>query len=134
MKPLLIFLILFVQACTSKSSDDDKNRFAAIAILLSRSTATTATTTTTTFTCTGTTTFANVTSVTQSRCASCHSGSTLNAGYDVTSYSSSRARVTPGNPSSSALYSKITTGSMAANSNTDINRAVYCWILGGAVQ
>lgn len=71
---------------------------------------------------------------TTNNCSSCHSGSSAQANFDVTSYSSVIARVQVGNPEGSLLYQKITTGSMKGNSTPSINQAVYCWIKGGAIE
>jgi len=69
---------------------------------------------------------------TTTSCTTCHSGANLNAGLDITSYSSVLARVRAGDASCSLLYQKITGGSMAGNSTPAINSAVLNWIQGCA--
>ncbi len=69
---------------------------------------------------------------TTSACSSCHSGATLNAGFDVTNYSAWVARISKGSASCSLAYQKITTGTMAPNSTSTINQAVFNWIQGCA--
>ncbi|HNO25946.1 MAG TPA: hypothetical protein PKK94_23390, partial [Leptospiraceae bacterium] len=63
---------------------------------------------------------------------SCHSGGSPSGGYDLSTYSGMKTRVSSV-PETSLLYQKITTGSMAVNSNTSFNQLVYCWIKGGAL-
>ncbi|EMY76473.1 putative lipoprotein [Leptospira weilii serovar Ranarum str. ICFT] len=67
-----------------------------------------------------------------STCATCHNAGNPTSGFDVTSYSAVRTRVTVNDPKNSALFQKINTGSMRINNNDSINKAVYCWILKGA--
>ncbi|TGM74018.1 hypothetical protein EHR01_10900 [Leptospira mtsangambouensis] len=69
---------------------------------------------------------------TTTTCANCHNVSNANAGFDITSYNSTKNRITIGNPRGSLLYNKINTGSMRIYNTNSINKAVYCWTLKGA--
>ncbi|WP_411822740.1 LIC11213 family lipoprotein [Leptospira sp. 'Mane'] len=60
----------------------------------------------------------------------CHDGTER---YNVTDYATIKSRYTvAGFPTTSSLYIAQSTGSMAVNTNQAIDKAIYCWILGGA--
>ncbi|WP_425528803.1 LIC11213 family lipoprotein [Leptospira bourretii] len=69
---------------------------------------------------------------TTTTCANCHNAGNANAGFDITSYNSTKNRITVGNPRGSLLFNKINTGSMRIYNTNSINKAVYCWTLKGA--
>lgn len=69
---------------------------------------------------------------TSTTCASCHNAGNANAGFDITSFNSTKNRVTVGNPRGSLLFNKINSGSMRIYNNNSINKAIYCWTLKGA--
>ncbi|TGK06575.1 hypothetical protein EHO59_00055 [Leptospira semungkisensis] len=65
-------------------------------------------------------------------CGSCHSGSTINGGVDVTSYSSLKSQTVSGNASMSVFYRVLLPGNIMSQYTTSaLNQAVYCWIQGG---
>ncbi|TGN18498.1 LIC11213 family lipoprotein [Leptospira idonii] len=59
----------------------------------------------------------------------CHNGSVR---YDTTSYSQVKGYTNPGSPTTSILYKEQSTGAMAIHTNQAIDKAIYCWILGGS--
>ncbi len=126
--------VLVASGCQEKK-DSSKEKMLAL-LALSRSSGVSASSCTT-YTCTGTT---NFTTVSQSGMASscaqsgCHSAATQISGFNATDYASAKSFTVPGNACSSRLYSMVTVGSMAGNSNSALNKAIYCWIQGGSVQ
>lgn len=65
-------------------------------------------------------------------CAKHHIGASPVAGYDASNYASTRSRVAPNDLANSALYAKVLSGSMAANSSTALNESIRDWICSGA--
>jgi hypothetical protein len=62
---------------------------------------------------TGQITFARVNeAILQPSCVSCHSGSEISGGVDLSSYQNVIRHVTPGNSSSSQLYTAVASGRM----------------------
>jgi hypothetical protein len=59
----------------------------------------------------------------------CHDGTTR---FQVTNYSQVRALTVPSNADNSLLFTKQSTGSMVIYTNPTIDKAIYCWIQGGA--
>lgn len=137
MKKTLLYLILAVSVYSGSACQEKKNssKEAVLALLaLSRSSAASSCTA---FTCSGTTTFSTVSSSGMSSgCAQsgCHSAAAQTSGFNATDYASAKSFTVPGNACSSRLYSMVTVGSMAGNSNSALNKAIYCWIQGGSVQ
>ena len=117
-----LFLIVILNCSQKKKSPDYSSLYPLI------------TGQSTTPTCSATPSFSTLAAAgTTTNCISCHGiGGTAQALMDITSYTSVKSHVTIGNPNNSSLYAKITTGNMATYSNSSINNAVYCWILGGA--
>nr|WP_226992942.1 hypothetical protein [Leptospira biflexa] len=68
---------------------------------------------------------------TTATCSNCHNAGNANAGFDITSYNSTRNRITVGNPKGSLLFNKINSGSMRIYNTNAINKAIYCWTLKG---
>ncbi|PKA26860.1 LIC11213 family lipoprotein [Leptospira meyeri] len=68
---------------------------------------------------------------TTATCSNCHNAGNANAGFDITSYNSTRNRITVGNPRASLLFNKINSGSMRIYNTNAINKAIYCWTLKG---
>ncbi|TGK08606.1 hypothetical protein EHO60_14740 [Leptospira fletcheri] len=66
-------------------------------------------------------------------CGTCHSGSNINGGVDITSYNSVSSVVVPGNPNASILFRVVVPGGlMSAYTADTLNQTIYCWIKGGA--
>ncbi|BDA78956.1 hypothetical protein LPTSP3_g18860 [Leptospira kobayashii] len=59
----------------------------------------------------------------------CHDGTTK---YNTTNYAAVKAYTVPGSPTTSSIYIAQSTGSMAVNTNQSVDKAIYCWILGGS--
>ncbi|HMZ58709.1 MAG TPA: hypothetical protein PL048_08030 [Leptospiraceae bacterium] len=141
MKKTLLYLILAVSVCSGSACQEKKNssKEAVLALLaLSRSSAAgSASSSCTAYTCSGTTTFSTVSSSGMSSgCAQsgCHSAAAQTSGFNATDYASAKSFTVPGNACSSRLYSMVTVGSMAGNSDSALNKAIYCWIQGGSAQ
>jgi len=67
------------------------------------------------------------------KCSECHGVNTAQSNFIITNYSSVLERVNPSNPSTSVLYFKVKPGgAMNGYSNSNLNQAIYCWILNGA--
>ncbi|MCB1179147.1 MAG: hypothetical protein KDK36_16295 [Leptospiraceae bacterium] len=136
MRKILFLLILFFINCSNgKSSEKEYNIFL-MGKILSELGITGTSSSTTNFNCTNSSpSFSTLASAgATNNCSSCHSGSTLNAGLDITTRSSVLSRITTGSPENSLLYIKITSGSMKVHTTNSITEAVYCWIKGGALQ
>lgn len=132
--PLSVFLIF--ANCSEKK--DDSSKLAAIAVLASRSVSgstVSGLTQSSTFSCSvSNPAFSTLASAgTTSNCAKsgCHNTASSQQGLDITSYTSVKAKAVSGDPAGSLIYQKITSGTMAVNSNSTIAQAVYCWIKGG---
>lgn len=122
-----------VSACQEKK-DSSKEKILAL-LALSRSASVSSSCTT--YTCAGTTNFTAVSAAgMSSSCAQsgCHSAAAQTSGFNAADYASAKSFTVPGNACSSRLYSMVTVGSMAGNSNSALNKAIYCWIQGGSVQ
>lgn len=140
MNKVLLYIFTAVSAyavsgCQEKK-DSSKEKILAL-LALSRSSGVSASSSCTTYTCTGTTNFTGVSSAgMSSSCAQsgCHSAAAQTSGFNATDYASAKSFTVPGNACSSRLYSMVTVGSMAGNSNSALNKAIYCWIQGGSVQ
>lgn len=90
---------------------------------------------TSSFSCNSAPSFSSLSSAgTASTCANagCHSTASQVSGLDITDFNSAKAFTNPGNACSSRMYTSITTGSMAGNTNSKITEAVFCWIAGGS--
>ncbi|TGN08228.1 LIC11213 family lipoprotein [Leptospira ilyithenensis] len=59
----------------------------------------------------------------------CHDGTTR---YNATNYNQVKGYTVAGSPTTSSLYTAQSTGSMAVNTNQSVDKAIYCWILGGS--
>ncbi|PJZ69079.1 hypothetical protein CH373_17540 [Leptospira perolatii] len=69
----------------------------------------------------------------QTLCGNCHSLSNIKGGVDITSYSSLLNVVVPGSPNTSILYRVLLPGGLMSGYTADsLNKAVFCWIQGGA--
>lgn len=130
---LLFLMIISVVHCSNKKSSDEEKKIALIGFLLS-SGSLPFSNASINYTCNTTSpSFSSLAQAgTSTNCVNCHSGSSPQANFDITSYNSVLSRVQVGNPEGSLLFQKITAGSMRANSTQSINQAVYCWIKGGA--
>ncbi|HMV79834.1 MAG TPA: lipoprotein [Leptospiraceae bacterium] len=125
---LLIISALFLSGCSSESADGIKKRYWTLVLLLNPKSVSS-----TPISCTGTVTYSSLSSNSVFfNCRSCHSGGAPSGGYDISTLTGMKTRVSS-TPETSLLYQKITTGSMAVNSNTSFNQLVYCWIKGGAL-
>ncbi len=63
----------------------------------------------------------------------CHvTGTSAGNKFRANTYSEVLARVTVSVPSTSSLYREQSTGTMAVYTTSAIDKAIYCWILGGA--
>lgn len=148
MKSYILFsLTVFLIFANCSEKKDDSSKLAA-ALLLSRSvsgassvsatgssTGTSGLTPSTTFSCSvSNPAFSTLASAgTTSNCSKsgCHNTASSQQGLDITSYTSVKAKAVSGDPAGSLIYQKITSGTMAVNSNSTIAQAVYCWIKGG---
>jgi len=141
MKVLISIIPILLIGCMEKSNN--QAQLAALAAL-SQSTRSSNTNTvpnttacTSNYNCTSSPSFSTLAAAgTNDSCATsgCHTRATQQSGLDITDYNSTKAFTNPGNPCSSRMYTAITTGAMAGNSNRQINEAVYCWIAGGSNQ
>ncbi len=69
------------------------------------------------------------------KCAGCHGANTATANFIITNYTSVSERASGGNSNRSLLYLKVKTGgSMAQYSNTDVTKAIYCYINNGLAR
>ena len=141
----LTFIFLAFGNCTEKKEDGSK--LLAAAVLASRSgsassvsstgstTGSSGLTPSSTFSCSvSNPAFSTLASAgTTSNCSKsgCHNTASSQQGLDITSYTSVKAKAVSGDPAGSLIYQKITSGTMAVNSNSTIAQAVYCWIKGG---
>jgi hypothetical protein len=137
MRIFIFVLVMFIIGCFENKTEDKSKQLAAAAVLsqLGKSTGTTSSACTSNFNCTSAPSFSTLASAgTTTSCAQsgCHTTASQQSGLDITDYNSTRAFTNPGNPCSSRMYTAITTGAMAGNSNSSINQAVFCWIAGGS--
>ncbi len=130
MRILLIMIsALFLTGCSSESTDDVRKRYWTLVFLLNQKTASSAP-----VSCSGNVTYSTISSNSVFfNCRSCHSGGAPSGGYDISTYSGMKTRVSS-SPETSLLYQKISAGTMAVNSSSAFNQLVYCWIKNGAVQ
>ncbi len=75
---------------------------------------------------------AAATSQATTNCKSCHSGSTINAGFDITSFPGVTSRVVVNNANTSLLFQKIYGGSMAGYSGSTFRNTILDFICSGA--
>ena len=140
---ILIPILLALAVNCNETSDNTNKQALALAVLNHTGKATTPSSSipssscTSSFNCTTSPSFSKLAAAgTNVSCATsgCHTRATQQSGLDITDYNSTKAFTNPGNPCSSRMYTAITTGAMAGNSNRQINEAVYCWIAGGSNQ
>ncbi|WP_108972424.1 LIC11213 family lipoprotein [Leptospira ryugenii] len=69
----------------------------------------------------------------ETRCGgSCHAtGGSEAAKFRVTVYNEVKNYTISGSPTRSTLYNIQSTGSMSGNTDQAVDKAIYCWILGG---
>ena len=131
MKTLVIILIL-LGGCIEKK-DSSKEDLATLVALSQLSNSAKACITN--YTCTTAPSFSTLAAAgTNTTCGAsgCHDNTTQQSGLVITDYNSTKAFTNPGNPCSRRMYTAISAGAMAGNSNATINKAVYCWIAGGS--
>ena len=140
---ILIPILLALAVNCNETNDNTNKQALALAVLNHTGKATTPSSSipssscTSNFNCTTSPSFSTLAAAgTNVSCATsgCHTRATQQSGLDITDYNSTKAFTNHGNPCSSRMYTAITTGAMAGNSNRQINEAVYCWIAGGSNQ
>lgn len=78
------------------------------------------------------TTFADVSArAAVTGCTNCHSGSNLNAGFDVNNGAAAQARIVANDPQNGIYYRKVAAGSMAQYSDATFNATLLNWICSG---
>lgn len=141
MKKLILILVI-TAGCMSKSQDDIKKEYLMQTLILNKTSFASASSgvssgssCTSNFSCASSPSFSTLSAAgTTAKCATsgCHTSAAQQSGLNITDYNSTKAFTNPGNPCSSRLYTAISVGSMAGNSDSAINQAVYCWIAGGS--
>lgn len=127
-KILIIITALLFSGCSSESADDSKKRYWTLVLLMNAKTASAAP-----VSCSTGVTYSSLSSNSVFfNCRSCHSGGAPSGGYDLSTYSGMKTRVSSA-PETSLLYQKISAGTMSVNSNSSFNQLVYCWIKNGTL-
>ncbi|MCE9501648.1 MAG: hypothetical protein K8R21_14280 [Leptospira sp.] len=127
----------FLMSCESKTEDESMKQYIALYTILNSSrSGSNASGTTTNITCNvaapAFSSLAQAGTTTSCAKSGCHDTGTKQSGLDMSDRTTVVTRVISGNPDSSLLFQKVTTGTMAVNTTTNITNAIYCWIKGGA--
>ena len=124
----IILILLLKISCSSNNADKENEKQALQSILLSQAIATSSRTTYPTCESSAPS-FSSLRSAGfESSCGSCHNGTYFTA----TDYTQVKNLTVSGDPLSSKLFQKQSTGTMKIYTTTAIDRAIYCWIKGGS--
>lgn len=134
----ILFLSLYLLSCEEKKDNSKQNLLIGLAIFnSSRNTGVD-------FNCASSPSPKNFSEFTENidrlntsstKCSGCHGANTATANFIITNYSSVLERASAGNPNASLLYLKVKSGgSMAQYSNTDVTKAIYCYINNGLAR